>query len=58
MRSWKEGSRGKGYMYTHGWLIHIVAQQKLTQYCKAIILIKKITHRTGTTGDTGIWTLD
>ena len=41
MGSWKEGSRGKGYMYTHGWLIHIVAQQKLTQYCKAIILIKK-----------------
>ena len=34
---WEGGSRGKGYMYIL-WLIHVDVWQKLTQYCKAIIL--------------------
>ena len=27
------------------WLIHTVVQQKLAQYCKEIILLKKLNHK-------------
>ena len=34
---WEGGPRGRGYMYTHIYLIHFVVQQKLKQHFKAII---------------------
>ena len=33
---WEGHSRGKGYMYTYSYLL--IAQQKLTQHCKAILI--------------------
>ena len=40
----EEGSRGRGHMDTYSWFT-LWVQQKLTQYCKAIILkIKKQTE--------------
>ena len=35
-RETQEGGEMRIYVYV--WLIHFVVQQKLTQYCKAIIL--------------------
>ena len=35
------GRRSKWGLYVYIQLIHIVIQQKLTQHCKAIILLKK-----------------
>ena len=35
---WGEGSsRGRGYMYIYIWPIHFIAQQRLTQHCRATI---------------------
>ena len=39
----RESGGGKEHMYTYGW-IHVDVQQKLTQYCKAIILQLKISE--------------
>ena len=36
IREWEGGPRGRGSVYT--WLIHFIAQQKLTQHCIAITL--------------------
>ena len=35
---WEGDSRGRGCMYTYGWLIHVDVWQKSAQYCKAIIM--------------------
>ena len=40
---WKKGSTGRGYIYIHIQLIHVVGQQKLTQHYKTIIFqLKKM----------------
>ena len=37
-RRWEGGSKRRGYMYVHLWLIHVEFWQKTTKFSKAIIL--------------------
>ena len=49
LEGWGVGGRGRlkrEGIFVYTWLIHFVAQQKLTQHCKATVLQSKVVNKT------------